>query len=119
MSQDGQLEGGDFRRGLSELEKERISEGLRAFALLINDQVGELEAPSSAGSDDARMYMTDEEFWDTYGANLIAFYNYAKYGRWVPEDGLDMYAPGLVDTGNGPEPGFVLVKSARRNPDAR
>ena len=43
MSQDGQLEGGDFRRGLSELEKERISEGLRAFALLINDQAGELE----------------------------------------------------------------------------
>ena len=119
MGQDGELEGGDLRRGLSELERERISEGLRAFARLINDQVGELEAPSSAGSDDTGTYMTDEEFWDTYGANLIAFYNYAKYGHWVPEDGLDMYAPGLVDTGNGLEPRFVLVKSARRNPYAR
>ena len=115
----GEFEGGDFRQYLSESEKERISEGLGAFARLINDQVGKLEAPSSADSDDTGTCMTDEVFWDTYGANLIGFYNYAKYGRWVPEDGLDMYAPGIVDTGNGPEPGFVLVKSARLNPDAR
>ena len=43
----GEFEGGDFRQYLSESEKERISEGLGAFARLINDQVGELEAPSS------------------------------------------------------------------------
>ena len=79
-----------------------LSEGLRAFARLINEQVECPDQASSVNSDESVPTIDHEEFWDTYGANLVRFYNYFKYGYWRPEDGLDVYVPGLVDASGRP-----------------
>ena len=116
MSRGEQFGGRDYRKDLSESEREILSEGLRAFARLINEQVECPDQASSVNSDESVPTMDHEEFWDTYGANLVRFYNYFKYGYWRPEDGLDVYVPGLVDTSDGLQPAFVLAKSTRWKP---
>ena len=118
MTPDEEFEDRDFRQELSESDSKTLSDGLRAFARMINDQVEVVQVPSSVESDDTRVYMDNEEFWDTYGASFVRCYNYMKYGRWVPEDGLDVYVVGVVDTVDGLQASFVLSKSARRNPAA-
>ena len=108
-----------YRQDLSESEKEILSEGLRAFALLINEQVA-CPAPETSGSGDGSVPAMDaDEFWDTYGANIVRFCNYMEYGRWRPEDGLDIFEPGMVSTPNGLEPAFVRRKATRWRPPVR
>ena len=107
----------EFWDSLSESEREALQKGLQAMGRLImdSDPDGSL-APveESAGS---LPVMDSDRFWDTYGTNIVAFANYIKYGVWRPEDGLDVYRPGLVEGPDGLEPGFLLERPARRRPE--
>ena len=118
MSRKEQVGGPDWREELSEAEREMLSEGLRAFARLINEQAG-FPVPRSCPCPGEAGPVTDsEEFWDTYGANMVRFSNYFKYGYWRPEDGLDVYEPGWVETLDGLQPAFVCVKASTWKPPA-
>lgn len=118
MSRNEQVGGPDWREELSEADREILSEGLRAFARLINEQAGFPTPSSSSGPDGAVPVMDSEEFWDTYGANIVRFCNYVKYGYWRPEDGLDVYEPRMVETPDGLQPAFVRVKASTWKPPA-
>ncbi len=115
---DNELSGSqEYWDSLSKSEREALQEGLHAMAeLIIGIDLDGSSVPVEESAGPGTV-MDADEFWDTYGTNLVAFANYCKHGLWNPEDGLDVYRPGLVEGPDGLEPGFVLVKRGKWNPD--
>ena len=117
MEENEQSGSQEYWDSLSEFELEALQKGLHAMADLIIDT--DLDGSSASVEESAGSVpvMDADRFWDTYGTNLVAFANYCKYGLWNPEDGLDVYKPGLVQGPDGLEPAFILEKPAKRRPE--
>ena len=107
----------EYWDSFSESEREALRKGLHAMAKLTNSTNVDGSSATVEESAGSASVMDADKFWDSYGKNIVALANYIKYGRVSPEDGLDVYRPGLVQGPEGLEPSFILKRAARRRPE--